>query len=259
MNKKCPRCNLNLKSSRCEKLHKSICYGVGHFGWYCDKCNHFTYKSENYSSEQIKNLHECGFILCRLCRKTYNSEDDSIHLCPLRLEKPITSWQHLAFLNIEFLDYNVNNCSACYELKNDFKKTNSFSWKEVFEHKHFPELACELHITNEQFVDPLLFIVFKEHLINKGQFFCHVITNCDVDKENYRTLNVNYFYSVENISKFVPKKQLSFFQKTIKSQLQAQSSLIAQFLSLILDEEWSNTTFIIQDPDSFKMVNEYNY
>jgi hypothetical protein len=81
-----------------------------------------------------------------------------------------------------------------------------------------------------------------------------VLSNYDVDKHCQNVLNINYFHGVQNVTKFVPKKQPTFFQKTIKSQLIAQTSLISQFLTLILDEEWSNTTFIIQDPDSFKMV-----
>ena len=252
--KKCPRCNLNLKSLHCEKLHRSVCYGAGHFGWFCDKCSHFTYKTENLTSDQIKNFHECGITICRLCRKSYKSDSENNHLCPLRLEKPTKYWPHLAFLNVEFLDYNVDDCSACFELKNEFRIEQSLSWKQLFEHKRFPELSCEMHISREFFIDPLMFIIYKEHTINKGQFIRHVLSHYDVDKQCQTVLNINYFHEVQNVSKFVPKKQLTFFQKTIKSQLKEQTSLTSQFLSLILDDEWSNTTFIIQDPDSFKMV-----
>jgi hypothetical protein len=227
---------------------------VGHFGWYCDKCCHFTYKTENFISEQIKNMHECGVTICRLCRKPFKSDDSNIHLCPLRLEKPTSVWPHLAFLGIEFLDYNVENCSSCYELKNDFREKNNLSWKDVFEHQQFPELTCELHISKNQFIDPLLFIIYKEHSINKGQFFRHVITNYEVDKNQSKVLENNYFHSVSNQAKFVAKKNLTFHQKTIKNLLRSQTTLISQFLSLILDDDWSNTTFIIQDSDSFKMV-----
>jgi hypothetical protein len=111
-----------------------------------------------------------------------------------------------------------------------------------------------MHISREFFIEPLLFIIYKEDTINKGQFSRHVLSNYDVDKHCQNVLNINYFHGVQNVTKFVPKKQPTFFQKTIKSQLIAQTSLISQFLTLILDEEWSNTTFIIQDPDSFKMV-----
>jgi hypothetical protein len=98
INKKCPQCNLNLTSSHCEKLHRSLCYGVGHFGWYCDKCCHFTYKTENLRSEQIKAMHECGVTICRLLSKAFfESDSNNIHLCPLRLEKPTSVWPHLAF------------------------------------------------------------------------------------------------------------------------------------------------------------------
>jgi hypothetical protein len=256
LNKKCPRCNLNLKSHLCEKLHRSLCYGVGHFGWYCDKCKHFTYKTENLSSEQIKNLHQCGVTICRLCRKSYNSQSESIHLCPLRIEKATKTWPHLAFLNIEFLDYNVENCSHCFEIKNDFRLQNNLSWKNVFENENFPNLFCDLHIGNEIFINPLLFIIYKEHSVNKGKFERHIISDYDVNKKCENVLDVNYLKNTQDFSKFNQKKRLTLNQKRIKEDLLSKTSLIAQFLSLILNEEWSNTTFVIQDMDSFKMVNK---
>ena len=157
------------------------------------------------------------------------------------------------------MDYNVENCSVCFEIKNDFREKNCLSWKDVFEHNQFPELSCEIHMSNEQFIDPLLFIIYKEHSINKGQFFKHVITKYEVEKNQYKVIDNNYYSSVASQAKFVQKKNLTFHQKTIKDILCSQTSLISKFLCLILDNEWSNTTFIIQDVDSFKMVKATKY
>ena len=194
--------------------------------------------------------------MCRICRKFYNNNNDELHLCPLREEKPTNIWPDLAFLNIEFEDYNVENCATCFEIKSEFRTLNDLSWKELFENKQFPELCCEIHKATNNFSNPLMFLIYKEDSKNKGVFFRHVITNYNVDSEKQKVLENNYFSCVSKPNKFVPKKQLSCLQNSIKTLLRSQSSLLSRFLSLIYDQEWSNTVFIIQDCDSFKLVNK---
>ena len=119
--KTCQRCCLILYTPHCEKGHNKICNGLGHYGYFCLKCKHFTYKTENLTSEELKQKHKCGVTTCRTCREPIEPKLEVTHLCPIRKEKASKFWPILAFLNIEFHEFNSDDCCLCFELKKQFK------------------------------------------------------------------------------------------------------------------------------------------
>jgi hypothetical protein len=252
LSKKCHRCSLILYTKHCEKGHLKLCNGKGHFGWYCAKCKHFTYKTQKFNSSDLKKKHKCGVTICRICRQSLNPEE--IHLCPLREEKPTKFWPLLSFLSIEFSEINSDDCSFCYELKNNFKQNHNFTWKQVFESKSFPTLCCTEHLNRQVSYKPLIFLINKENRANRGSFSSFLISNI-CKSTSTDQINHKYFESIKVPSKFVPIKTISSALKDIKTKLNLISENITkQFLSLIIDEEWTNSTIVINDEDSIQMV-----
>jgi hypothetical protein len=251
--KTCPRCALLLHTSHCENGHKKICNGLGHFGWFCNKCQHFSYKTENFTSEELKNKHNCGFTPCRICRQMINPTSEEIHLCPIRKEKATKFWPCLAFLNIEFCEFNSNDCFSCFNLKKQFKDENNLSWKEVFEHKTFPNLCCIEHKNSQAILEPLLFIINKEKRYERGHFSNHIISNISQKKSSENEIQYNYSNNVCKETKFVPSKTISKTLSALKEKLNVEN-LTENFLSMIIDEEWTNTTIILNDEYSMKLV-----
>ena len=251
--KQCHRCSLILYSSHCEKGHKRLCNGRGHFGWYCLKCKHFTYKTENLTSQELKNNHKCGFTTCRTCRQPIEPKLEETHLCPIRKEKSTKFWPSLAFINIEFCEFNSDDCMVCFELKKTFKEEKQLTWKEVFEHKLFPSLICVDHQYKQAVFEPLIFSVNKENRNNRGVFSNFTISDICKKDEDTNILNFNYFSALKKPNKFVPSKTISKtilgFQKKLKDD-----NITHNFLSLLFDEEWTNTTFVILDEYSMKLV-----
>jgi hypothetical protein len=250
--KKCQKCSLILYSSHCEKGHKKLCNGQGHFGWYCEKCKHFTYKTENLTSQEIKKKHICGLTTCRICRQSTEPELEKTHLCPIRKEKASKFWPSLAFLNIEFCEFNSDDCCICFELKKKFKEETKLTWKEVFEHRLFPSLNCDEHKSTQAVYEPLIFSVNKESRSNRGLFTNFIISDI-CQSRNDPKVEYNYFSSLKNPNKFVPSKKISNTILGFKQKLN-QENLTHKFISLLLDEHWTNTTFIILDEYSMKLV-----
>jgi hypothetical protein len=256
ISKKCNRCNLNLLSDNCAQYHKLLCNGRGNFGWFCDKCNRFTYKFDNSPSEEIKSKHQCGVTFCRTCRDFYGTnENDEIHLCPLRKEQPTKIWPSLAFLDLHLFDSNTENCSECYEIKKYFKEQNTLSWKELFEHQKFPSLFCETHMEKQSTLEPLIINIYKEHKINKGLFSRIVFSTNGNDKNEDTIFKSDYCEKIQQRKTFCSVPKLSQNQESWKEKLEnGIQDPIHQFLLLLYNEDWTNTTFIIADEDCIKMV-----
>jgi hypothetical protein len=253
--KKCPRCNLILYTKHCEKGHSKLCNGKGHFGWYCAKCKHFTYKTQKFTSQDLKKRHKCGITSCRICRELMNP--DELHLCRLREEKCSKLWPLMSFLNIEFSELNSNTCTICFELKDNFKKKNDFSWKQVFENKMFPSLFCSEHKNREIIYDPLIFSINKENRSKRGVFSTYTFSNiCDKDHDE-ETISYNYFSPIKEPRKFLPSKPIATSLQQIKSKLERNlDNLTNRFFNSIIDESWTNSTIVINDEDSMKMASK---
>ena len=98
---KCKLCNLTIYSKDCEIGHRKLCNSRGFFGFKCDICNKFTYRSGSTESTQLKNQHQCEmFRSCKYCHKPKEVN----HLCPLLQEKYPDYNTRLAFLVLEIVE-----------------------------------------------------------------------------------------------------------------------------------------------------------
>jgi hypothetical protein len=258
-NSLCPICNVSLLTNHCKKGHKLLCNGKGSFGWKCLKCKRFTPRYQNLSSEQLKMKHKCGEHICVHCKQYYNpKENEEIHLCPLRKETVSDKWPSLAFMRFEFVNYNSENCAQCYEIKQNFQKENNMNLKEIYEHEKFPELFCDVHLQVEKDLDCNLIVIYKEDKVKRGQFTRHILSNFCVNEDEQKTLSFDYLEDLKAPSCFIQKKNiLSLDLRKRLEQLQNQSadkSLVLKFFALIFSDEWSNTTFLVQDEDSICLV-----
>jgi len=97
LNIKCNLCNLKIFSESCKKQHKRLCNSVGYFGYKCDSCNKFFYRSGKQTSLDIKNLHKCGDKICKICFR----KEEPNHLCQLYIEQYPKHHPKLGFIYIE--------------------------------------------------------------------------------------------------------------------------------------------------------------
>jgi hypothetical protein len=163
----------------------------------------------------------------------------------------------MSFLNIEFSELNSNTCTICFELKDNFKKKNDFSWKQVFENKMFPSLFCSEHKNREIIYDPLIFSINKENRSKRGVFSTYTFSNiCDKDHDE-ETISYNYFSPIKEPRKFLPSKPIATSLQQIKSKLERNlDNLTNRFFNSIIDESWTNSTIVINDEDSMKMASK---
>ena len=265
-NFKCKICNVTLYSKACEKGHKLICNGAGNFGWKCLKCNKFTYRQGNLNATKIAEQHTCGFITCKNCKDLYDSKEDN-HLCKMRKENLLNKWPSLAFFNFEFLFYSSADCSSCYEIKKEFKKTIDLKWKEVYEHSLYSTLKCEFHRLEEECtlssLEPNAIIVYKEDIKIKGQFSRHIFTDLNYSNSTEKIFDVSYIPNNIIVPEFRSRTKQS---QDLISNIEALQTIhpdetpaITKFLKLICSEEWRFTTFIAQDEDSVIYVSLTNF
>ena len=173
----------------------------------------------------------------------------------LRIEKPTKYWPVLTFLNIEFGEINSDDCTECFELKENFKKENNFCWKEVFENKKFPNLFCKDHQSCQINYEPLIFLINKEQRSKRGNFITYSLSNICPPKTEEITQIFPYFEKVKNPSMFIPSKSISSALEEIKQKLELNlnNNITNQFFHLLINEDWTNSTIIINDGDSTKM------
>jgi len=223
--KKCPRCSLILYTKHCEEGHFKLCNGKGHFGWYCSKCKHFTYKTENLTSKEVEKRHKCGTTICRICRKYFNETEN--HCCRLREEKATKFWPNLVFLNIEFCEINEDHCTSCFELKKHFKEKNECTWKDVFQSEKFPQLSCTEHSNQQKICEPMIFMISKENRANRGDFTCFSISNSCNNETFKNQLYYNYYECIKTQNKFVPSKLLPKSCQELKKKLETNFNNIS--------------------------------
>ena len=259
----CNICNVFLKTDHCKKGHKLLCNGKGRFGWKCLKCKRFTCRHNNTTSEELKKSHKCGEEICNFCKEYYNPKDcQEIHLCRLTPETITNKWPALAFMRFEFLNINSENCAKCFEMKLKFQIDNNITLKDVYEHERFPDLFCDIHSHFQNDIEPNLLVLYKENKVKRGFFTRHVLSSFSVDDKTQDVLSFDYLKDIKGPSCFVKKHKLkSFDLKQKLAQLEQKdisNSIILQFFALIFSDEWSNTTFILQDEDSITLVSKQN-
>jgi len=101
LNTKCKLCNLTIYSKECEIGHRKLCCSRGFFGFKCDICNHFTYRSGSTDSTALKNEHQCKML--RSCKYCHKQKEDN-HLCTLLQEKYCDYNTRLVFLVLEIVE-----------------------------------------------------------------------------------------------------------------------------------------------------------
>jgi hypothetical protein len=261
----CNVCNVTLYSDHCAKGHKRFCSGKGYFGWKCQKCKKFTYRSGKTSSEEIQRNHICGSRKCKFCLENFDVKD--FHICKLRQEKYPKTWPRLAFLGMEHSSDVKGHCWQCFVVKKKFKDVNQLTWKELHEHETFSFLQCPEHMTNVKDSIPILICIYKESNI-RGVF----------DKMSYKSYksnekacdDINFDYTSElRIEKKIDdvdakkEEKMKTFLSTLKTpkaekkssdESSESKSALHEFIEDLLSTTWANTTIISYDPQSLNFV-----
>ena len=135
----CSKCNLTIFSQHCYKGHKRLCYGKGHFGWKCTKCNKFFYRYCDETSNLIKKKNDCS--MPKKCRSCYEPKVID-HICAMKKPDYSKTWPSLAFLSLEFL-YDKSKDMVPFLLIVYLECKNNHSFKK-FTYSIVPQLnsAC---------------------------------------------------------------------------------------------------------------------
>ncbi len=254
-----------MKTKHCQSGHKTFCNGKGQFGYKCLKCNKFTYRRNNDTSESIRKTHKCGTKACNICGNFYNPDSlDSVHVCPLKNETFSKNWPSLAFIKIMFINVSSEDCAQCFDIKKNYSIENNICLKDVLKQKEndIQKLKCNFHLANDNNLEPNLIMIYKEHKVLRGSFSRETISNLLPDNSEEKVFEHDYIGTLNTPSKFVTKtKKVTEDLKTILKKLQNMSleyiSVINKFFRRILcdpNSSWKNTTFIMEDVDSIAMV-----
>ena len=112
----CKKCNLSTRSTTCEKLHKKL---VCRWGWYCLKCEHYTFRSKFFpKTEDIILQHNCLYWPCTFCGEQILKSLKQKHLCPLQTLGYTEVIPRLGFIQMSFCGSGAAYCLDCKA--NDF-------------------------------------------------------------------------------------------------------------------------------------------
>jgi hypothetical protein len=261
----CSKCNVTLYSSHCEKGHKFFCYGKnGSFGWKCLQCNKFTYRFGQSNCSNIKENHKCGVKFCKYCHEKYIA-DEHDHVCKIRQELYPNSFPFLAFIGMEHSNSSTGKCYDCFQIKLNYKTKNNLTWKDLYAHSDFINLACNIHL-HTQINEPNIIILFKEKK-ERGHFDKYVLNDLGSEIEDcFDSNSFSYNYVDQCNFKFNDKKakrkpktseDFEINYKRLQAENSKQISLIHKLIQLITRPEWRNTTFISQDEDSLNYVRQF--
>jgi len=259
----CNICNVTLYSKKCEKSHRLLCNGNGNFGWKCPLCNRFSYRHGSFNSKKLSDIHQCGVITCSNCHQQFNKDEE--HLCKLKKETVSKKWPSLGFFSCQFLKYTSSECSACFEIKEQFKIDHDLSWKEVYQHSMFPELKCEYHKIEESTSlnchEPNVIVLYKESLEKRGHFSKHVFTTLNFSDSFEKDVIVfDYVNSDFNVplpkhSNLKKSEDLTTNLTNLSKENEENQSATKKFLKFIcFNTRIENTTFICQDSQSIILV-----
>ena len=248
----CKICNCTLKSQHCTKGHQRICNGKGQFGFKCLKCHKFTYRRNNDTSGSLKEAHQCGFLRCKFCGSYYDENSfENIHVCPLKIETVPKNWPSLCFLKLASENNTSENCTVCYDLNLQNASTSVSS----------TQVVCDFHKNNIACLEPNLIILYKEHNVQRGHFNRIVFSNLISNSNTENILYFDYINGLNVPSTFINKSKkhsqdIDIVTKILNKTSNDKLSVMKQFLKLLLCDNfgiWQNTTFVIQDEDSFTL------
>jgi len=249
----CPLCNLGSLTENCKIGHKNEC-GVtntskGRMGFYCNTCKkHFRYGFSN--SEDAKNNHVCNVDLIRCYNCKFFKEEN--HQCPIKKQTATKEFPALAFFAFSFKA--LEQCHDCLNIRKRFKEENQLTWSQLYQHEKFPTLVCTSHeLFQDKFVEPNVAVIFKE--IKRGVFQQIIVTEDALKEEaaedfnDSENLTFNYLpsnlkTSELNFSENYCHKGEGLIKRLQNLQGQANKTLVQNFLLLITQPQWQNTTFL---------------
>ena len=202
----CPKCNLTIFSKHCADGHKKLCYGKGHFGWKCSKCNKFFYRYSAQTSAIIEKNHKCGML--KKCRVCFEAKSSPEHICAIKKPQYPKTWPLLGFITLELLENSPFLLIIYVQCKNNltFKK---FVYSDV------PEVLC-----NEKTED---------------RFFSYYPKNFNVNYEEPKNRKVKQDFK-ENLKKLLKKNP----HNSMKIRL-LQTLMTRENITYICQDESSTT------------------
>ncbi len=230
--KLCKKCNVTTYNDSCDKIHgKKIC----RWGWFCLKCNQYTFRSKYLKTlDIIKKTHVCFTFFCSFCGERVEKSNKKSHLCPLFKLKPPQIFTKLGFVQLSFQGSNSAWCTDC-------------SLEEL----------CSFCIDNISHEKPNIGVFVIEREI--GHF----------DSYTFGDLDLLDFVAFEKdclIQHYIPdfarnqcrKTQKGFFNmknvKVDKNIFAEEETVMGQILNFILERDMTNTTILINCSESNDII-----
>ena len=228
----CQKCNLTIYSKNCMKAHSSLCSGKGYFGYSCSNCKKFTYCYKSKSSENLKQMHQCGDL--KPCNFCFEPQEKN-HLCKMKQEIISTQWPRLAFISAGNYETIQEKCYYCLH----------------------DNIVCASHcIETEASIVPFIFIIYREE-IKRCNFTEYVFSNdldlktVDKDILFYQYDSTAYKHPFFNSKLQKSNKVLQDFSRNYEILFSLQDkSLGQQILQFTMDKDFQNTTYVCQDSQS---------
>ena len=245
----CNLCNMVCLTANCEKGHKNQCGVIktskGRMGFYCNTCRkHFRHGFLN--SEDAKNNHVCSVGISRCYNCKFLKEEN--HQCPIKKEQATKEIPNLACFAFSFK--SLEQCNNCLNVRKLFKAENNLTWQEVYQHEKFATLICETHESLQNAsVEPNVAVIYKETA--RGVFTQIVVTEdalqINVEKGEqivYNYLPSNVAVKEIKICENYEKKAAGMLKRLDILRAKTNKTLIHNFLLLITQPQWQNTTFL---------------
>jgi hypothetical protein len=243
----CTLCNMVLTTKSCEETHKTLCgkeqTSKGRLGFYCNLCRkHFRHGFT--SSEDAQKNHVCSPNLVRCYNCKFLKEEN--HLCAIKKQSATNVTPILAFFAFSFKA--LMQCKSCLTIRETFKQEHKLTWPELYQHKDFASLVCDNHQSfNNCNVEPNLAVIFKE--IKRGVFKQFIVTEDSLSNKVIVEDGFSFNYLPSHVEEFEIlteyKYQCDGLLKTLnKLKLLQNKTLVQNFLLLITQPEWQNTTFL---------------
>ncbi len=220
--KTCETCNLRIFSDNCRKHHSSK---VCRFGWLCNLCQKYTYKSKFLPNIlAIKEKHVCGTVFCNFCGVQHSKDKEKgLHLCPILRPraKTIAQSTNLGFLSLEVVEKRQLFCKSCFQKK-----------------------KCDFCYDGQPFVN--ICTVYEESKV-KGSFDEYCFSGFGIS--TLKEAVFSFENHEENVKCSAKKTFFNQIQKrtTLKGKFEALLCPLGQFFNHILQLNLKNFTYIVYD------------
>ncbi len=228
---KCSDCNLRVVTTNCRKVHKQK---VCRFGWLCQQCNRYIYRTKFFSSHAtIKQAHVCGVTICKFC----GDQATKFHQCLFRTPKVSESLTKLAFFELKVTGRCQTHCPDCFGIENygqnicDFCQDN-----DVFD---VSGVSLLYEKEREKFYQAIFFSFSEGSASTDPKSFPYLPPTCQAQKGQETFFNQ------------VPKKRL-LKGVFIKKKMNALEKLF----EFLLSKDIRHTTFITHDEEKTGTLNE---